>query len=179
MEEEKPTDETLRTFIQMEWADLHHSRVQEWTALGVVAGVHVVLIQAVSFLIEKHFAAPHVTISAASAVAASFAVFGILITLRHRHLMNVKLHWISQAEERLGLVRNEQNDGGIISTNELNEPGRGRKKRRPGKPIAWKGLAWPRPFSTGGLLIGFYVLLIAVDVLVVVTMWLARGRLPA
>jgi hypothetical protein len=42
------------SFLQNEWADLHHSRVQEWTALGVVAGVHLGLAQAVSFAEGKH-----------------------------------------------------------------------------------------------------------------------------
>jgi hypothetical protein len=156
-EEEKPSPETLRTFMELEWADLHHSRVQEWTALGVVAGVHVGLIQLVSFVVEKGAAAPYPLIVAASGIASAFAVFGMLITGRHRHLMNVKLHWIFRAEERLGLVGTDRLNG-IIQRGETPTAG-----------YSWKGLAWPRPFSTGGLLMGFYLLLILADILVAMT----------
>ncbi len=32
--------EDYRLIIEREWADIHHSRVQEWTCLGVVTGTH-------------------------------------------------------------------------------------------------------------------------------------------
>lgn len=160
MEEERPSPETLRSFITNEWADLHHSRVQEWTALGIVAGVHVVALQFASFLIEKHAAIPPRTLlPVASAIAAAFAVFGILITCRHRRVMNVKLNWIFQAEDKLGLIYDE---GG---------PGIVRRDEAPTRIYPWKGLSAPRPFSTGGLIIGLYMLLIVVDVLVPVALW--------
>jgi len=45
--------ENYRLLIEREWADLHHSRVQEWTALGVVAGAHLGLIQLASFAVNE------------------------------------------------------------------------------------------------------------------------------
>lgn len=157
-EHRRPSDETLRTFIQLEWADLHHSRVQEWTALGIVAAAHLALMQAAAFLLERQEGAVSsgVLMLVASGVAAVFAIFGILITWRHRHLMKVKLHWIFEAEDRLGLIADETHDG-IIPRAEA-----------PVRSHAWKGLAAPRPLSTGGLITGFYVLLIAIDVVVAV-----------
>jgi len=155
MTEERPSPETLRTFIVTEWADLHHSRVQEWTALGIVAGVHVVAIQIVSFLIDKRaLAAPHMLVLLASVIAAGFAAFGILITCRHRHLMKVKLHWIFLAEEKLGLIHDDTHPGIIPRAD------------APTRSYGWEGVAVPRLLSTSGLIIGFYALLIIVDVIV-------------
>ncbi|HEU0299592.1 MAG TPA: hypothetical protein VFR37_09065 [Longimicrobium sp.] len=155
MNEERPSPETLRAFIQTEWADLHHSRLQEWTALGVVAGVHLALMQLVSFLADERAAIDsRVLVFLACAIAAAFAVFGILITWRHRHLMKVKLHWIYQAEDRLGLIGDSEHPGIIPRAD------------APTRSYPWRGLAAPRPLSTGGLVTGFYLLLIAVDVLV-------------
>jgi hypothetical protein len=160
MEEEKPSPETLRSFIAAEWADLHHSRVQEWTALGIVAGVHLVALQLAAFLIGQRAAVPpRMLLLLASTIAAAFAVFGILVTCRHRHLMNVKLHWIFQAEDQLGLVHDEGGRGIIPRAD------------GPTRSYRWKGLSAPRPLSTGGLIIGFYALLILVDILVPIALW--------
>ena len=157
-EESRPTSAALVSFIQNEWADLHHSRLQEWTALGVVAGIHLGLAQAVNVVDGKH---PSVTLGslvlAAAMLGGAFAILGILIILRHRHLMRVKLNWIYQAEEKLGLIKDEQNPNGIIPI-----------KDSPLTPHRWKGLSAPRPLSTGGLMIGFFALLVLLDALAIV-----------
>jgi hypothetical protein len=160
MTDDWPSAETLRCFIVTEWADLHHSRVQEWTALGVVAGVHLVVIQVVSALVEKHTAhLQHMLVLLASAIAVAFAVFGILITCRHRHLMKVKLNWIFQAEDKLGLIADDVH-AGIIPRIDA-----------PTERVSWEGLSVPRPLSTSGLIVGFYALLILVDILVPAAFW--------
>jgi hypothetical protein len=144
------------SFIQTEWADLHHSRVQEWTALGVVAGIHFGLAQAADFAEAKlPGVAPAMVVLVASLLGGAFAVLGILITLRHRHLMNVKLRWIYEAEDRLGLVKHKDNPAGILPKDDVMA-----------MPRRWVGLSAPRPLSTGGLMIGFYALLLLLDLLV-------------
>lgn len=157
-EESRPTSEGLVGFVQNEWADLHHSRVQEWTALGVVAGVHLGLAQVVNLALGKH---PFLTLGALAVVSAllgaAFAILGILITVRHRHLMRVKLNWIFQAEEKLGLIKDDDNPDGIIP-----------REDSPTTAHSWKGLSAPRPLSTGGLMIGLYALLIVIDLLAIV-----------
>jgi len=50
-EQLEPTDESLISFVHNEWTDIHHSRVQEWTALGVVAGIHLGLAQAINLTV--------------------------------------------------------------------------------------------------------------------------------
>ena len=151
------TSGSLVSFMQIEWADLHHSRLQEWTALGVVAGVHLGLAQVVNLAVGKY---PLLTLSGltvgAATIGAAFAFLGILITFRHRHLMKVKLNWIFQAEEKLGLIKDEGNPDGIIP-----------REESPTTAYPWKGLSAPRPLCTGGLMVGLYILLILIDALAV------------
>ena len=44
MEPERPSKDDYLKFIELEWADFHHSRLQEWTAFGIVAGIHLGII---------------------------------------------------------------------------------------------------------------------------------------
>lgn len=154
--EKKQTDATLINYIQSEWADVHHSRVQEWTALGIVAGIHFGLTQTVGPL-KEHLEFPIETLIVASAtVGVVFSLLGILITFRHRHLMRVKLNWIYKAESKLNLIEEKDGDGGIIPIDDA-----------PTKAYRWKGLAAPRLSSTGGLIVCIYALLIIIDVFVI------------
>ncbi len=148
-----PEPEILVSFIQNEWSDVHHSRIQEWTALGVVAGVHLGLAQAANLLLDKHPSFPHGRLIVGVAIiGAAFAILGALITFRHRHLMRVKLNWIFQAEEKLDLIKDEANPHGIIP-----------REDSPTTQRPWEGLSAPRLLSTGGLIVGFYGLLIIID----------------
>lgn len=40
-----PNPEDYRLIVEREWADIHHSRIQEWAVLGIVTGAHLGLIQ--------------------------------------------------------------------------------------------------------------------------------------
>ena len=63
---------------------------------------------------------------------------------------------IFQAEEKLGLVFDDENNPhGIIP-----------REGSPTKKHNWKGLSRPRLLSTSGLIVGFYSVLIVVDVLI-------------
>jgi hypothetical protein len=155
---EKPRPEDYKLLIEREWADLHHSRVQEWTALGVVMGTHLGLIQLVKFAIDAGVPVQTSTlIGGASVIGAVFALLGALMTCRHRQLMKIKLGWIYEAEHNLGLIKTEANSGGVIP-----------ERAKMSVPVEWRGLALPRLLSTGGLMLCFYVLLLAIDTLVLV-----------
>ena len=69
--------------------------------------------------------------------------------------MKVKLNWIYQAEERLGLIKTSSHDG-IVPHDEALTAAK-----------SWKGLAFPRPLSTSGLTVDFYALLVAVDLIAI------------
>ena len=113
---EKPTSDDYRLLIEREWADLHHSRVQEWTAVGVVTGAHLGLVQLVKIAKETSISVSTPTlIIFASIIGALLSIIRVLMTCRHRQLMKVKLGWIYEAEEHLGLIKTKENKGkGII-----------------------------------------------------------------
>jgi hypothetical protein len=153
-----PDASAYRLLIEDAWRDLHHSRLQEWSALGIVAGAHFAIFQVIKLLkntIPKEMFSTLVLLG--TIVGGLFAVLGMLITLRHRRLMRVKLNWIFQAEEKLGLIMDDQNPDGIIP-----------RKGAIQYPVEWKGLDMPRPFSTSFLIMAFYFLLIVIDVIVMV-----------
>ena len=153
----KPSPDSYRLLIEQEWGDIHHSRVQEWTALGVVTGAHVGILQLFTFLAKENpnVSFPSVAVSG-GILAAAFAVLGLLMTLRHRQLMSVKLGWIYSAEEFLGLIKTEENPHGVIP-----------KSAEMNAPVQWNGLGIPRIFSTSWLLSCFYILFLLLVVGVV------------
>lgn len=150
--------ESYRLLIEREWADLHHSRVQEWTALGIVAGAHLGLIQLASFAInDKIGVAPQVIVNMSGILGAILSIIGALMTCRHRRLMQVKLGWIYQAELHLGLIKTDENPDGIIPSAAAMQ-----------SKIEWRGLSLPRLLSTIGLILCFYVMFFLIDILVII-----------
>lgn len=180
--EEHPQPADYRLLIEREWADVHQSRIQEWSALGVVVAVHLAVTQ----------------LSPANAARLGgwhfyfgiiFAVLGLFITLRHRHLMMTKLGWIFDAESELGLIRSpgekpKHRLREVIEwpqkckwlrpfRGQMPDPGAERKTSPNGilgisRPeIGWivpgLHLAFPRFLSTSGLIAMIYLCLIAYD----------------
>ena len=161
----KPTADDYRVLLRTEWADLHHSRIQEWTALGVVTGAHVGILKMVSLLREVDSPLPFTSLAVlGSIVAALFGAFGALMTCRHRNLMQVKLGWIYEAEEHLGLIKSSKNPKGVIPENAQMKVGRD-----------WGRLSVPRFLSTSWLILCFFVLLIVIDAFALVMFGLTDG----
>lgn len=160
----RPEPSDYRLLIEREWADLHHSRVQEWSALGVVTGAHVAIVGSLNYAADADLLVSMGALGAASAIAGLFfAVVGALMTCRHRRLMQTKLNWISAAERKLGLVKDKDNPAGVIPADA--QP----------KPVSNpRGLAWPRRFSTSWLILMFYILFAICDL---VGAWFALGVL--
>jgi hypothetical protein len=154
-----PKREDYRLLIEREWADLHHARAQEWTALGVVTGAHLGLIQLVGLAEGASLPLGRgVLVVIAGVLAAIFCILGGLMTCRHRQLMKVKLGWIYHAERHIGLIKTKDNPNGIIPENAKME-----------NPVEWRGLALPRLLSTSGLILSFYAVLLLVDILFIVS----------
>ena len=156
----KPNPDAYRLLVERQWADLHHSRIQEWTALGVVTGAHLGLIQLVKLIKEAAVIINIPTLVIfTSIIGALFSILGALMTCRHRQLMKVKLGWIYEAEEHLGLIKTQGNEEeGII-------PDNAKMKTQ----IQWKGLAIPRILSTSGIILCFYIILFAIDTFALIT----------
>ena len=153
-----PEREDYRLLIEREWADFHHSRSQEWTALGVITGAHLGILQFLLFFRDLPTPIPFSILAILGPVLGIvFAVIGILLTCRHERLKKIKISWIYRAEDRLGLVEGQNSPGGIIPEN----PGLA-------KTPEWKGLMQPRVLSTSWLILCLYLFLIVLDVLIVV-----------
>ena len=148
-----PAPEDYRLLIEREWADLHHSRILEWTVLGVVAGAHLGLIQLAGIAADTStLVTPHRLAILSGSIAIIFSILGALMTCRHRQLMTVKLGWIYQAEKHLGLIKTADNPRGIIPEDaEMTAS-------------TWKGLALPRLLSSSGLIFSFYIVLLIIDI---------------
>ena len=151
-----PKAEDYRLLIEREWADLHHSRIQEWTALGVVAGAHLGLIQLVKLAADATNLDLGTLTILAGLVGVIFSLLGALMTCRHRRLMEVKLGWIYQAEEHLGLIKTDENPMGVIPEDVIMKA-----------DFKWRGLSLPRLLSTSGLILCFYAAMFVVDVIVI------------
>lgn len=151
-----PEAADYRLLIERQWADIHHSRSQKWTALGVVTGAHLGILQLMVFVHGLSIDIPFRLLAIIGAMMALvFAIIGTLMTCRHRRLMVVKIHWISRAENALGLLRTEHNPDGIIP------PPPSLEKPSPG----WRGLMLPRFLSTSWLIMCIYLMLGMLDIL--------------
>jgi hypothetical protein len=163
---EKPSQEDYRKLIETEWADFHHSRLQEWTAFGIVAGIHLGIITifdvfgagdpsniAKTFLLFGPF------------IGIIFAVLGGLVTCRHERLKKIKLQWIGRAEYFRGLMRTNEEDEALLGDNkDVPNPRIIPFNQNLWTDIPWEGLMLPRRLSTSWLILCFYGFLILVDI---------------
>jgi hypothetical protein len=141
-------EENLRFFIGSEWKDIHHSRIQEWSALGIIAAAHIGLIQILKIIGDIPdtrllilYLIPFFTL-----LALLFCLLGIIMVCRHRTLMTIKLNWIYEAEYKLGLIKTKEQPDGII-------PEIARMKNH----SKWNNLTWPRKFSTSWIMAMIYL----------------------
>ena len=156
----KPDKDDYRMLIENEWKDLHHSRIQEWSALGAITAAHFGIITFLDYVRGFDLSKSNLLAIAWTAllVAIFLAVLGGLLTMRHRRLMVIKFDWIYNAEFQLGLIKTKENPEGVIPENQLDH------KTQKG----WRGLLFPRLLSTSGLMILFYAGLIILDILILV-----------
>lgn len=140
--------------MKLQWADIHHSRLQEWSGLGVVAGAQIAITQIPKFLKETDVALlPTATAVVGFLVGIAFAIIGVLITCRHRRLMEKKFNLLFKIEGQLGLVITDDNPAGIID----------KDARMPYDADPHKVLSRPRALSTSGLILTFYALFFLFD----------------
>jgi hypothetical protein len=176
IESNKPSDttenlmhESIRLLITEEWKDIHHTRLQEWSALGVVTGVHYALLQFI-FKVDTLSGIPF-HFGALPIIGAVFVILGIRLTFHHREIMSKKYLWLRDAENRLGLIQKDINDPiGIIPHTTIFPPpkepktkfGKSFSSTRVGRFVFSQQL---QQFlaSTDFLIICFYVLLIIFD----------------
>jgi hypothetical protein len=173
-----PERQDYRLLIETEWKDIHHSRIQEWSALGIITAAQLGLIQLLKFIYDSQITSSLIEIFTpiCCIIAILFSIIGILMVCRHRRLMWIKLNWIYESEQKLGLIKTEGNQHGIIPIgykmkkisrgyNEILED----EKNSVSKIITednktiWNKLMWPRKLSTSWLMIMIYILLGTID----------------
>ena len=167
-----------RLLIETEWKDIHHSRIQEWSALGIIAAIHLGLIQLLKFISDPQISGVlnEIPTLICCFIATLFAVIGVLMVCRHRRLMWIKLNWIYEAEEKLGLIKTEENQDGIIPNdyrmkkyskkyNKIIENQKDKQNQisNDNDKTIWNKLMWPRKLSTSWLMAMIYILLGIID----------------
>jgi hypothetical protein len=154
-----PKAEDYRMLIENAWKDLHHSRLQEWSSLGVVTGVHLVAIQIVRYSEELRVLIPSRNLPAiAFAISILFALIGAAITCRHRKIMSTKMNWIWDSEIKLGLMKTEKNNYGIIEAKNVNIQ----------RAMSTDRFMLPRIASVSFFILVFYVIFVLIDLIIIV-----------
>jgi hypothetical protein len=94
-------DSEKLTYIQIQWDDIHHSRLQEWTLLATVMGIFLVIFGDKVLPLEKP--SPEVLL-----VKLSLSIFGFLVALigamiswQHSKIFDEKMGVIKKLEEDL------------------------------------------------------------------------------
>jgi len=181
----KQTAENYRFFIQTEWNDIHHSRIQEWSALGIIAAIHIGLIQLLKLINETDFGKNLIDLLTpiCCIIALLFSILGILMVCRHRRLMWIKLNWIFEAEEKLGLIKENENPNGIIpSSYRMKKYSSDKYKEHVNKEkesesvsdsnnyekSIWNKLMWPRRLSTSWLMAMLYIIFGIIDSVILI-----------
>jgi len=95
---DKPSEETLRKMIEMEWQDHFQTRTQTWKALEVTALLAVALVG-----LDWRAGDPVTTIAAAILILI-VAQFGMQITRRHRKVERRVFRLIISYQEQLGIM---------------------------------------------------------------------------
>lgn len=150
----KPPDANYIMLIQNSWKDIHHSRIQEWSALGVVTGAHLGIATMLHYLSDIPYVKEEIgaevflwIITSGFTLSFLFAIVGGLLTMRHRTLMKAKLKWIEKSELIIGLIKEGDDDEyGVITPDNSDTD------------IRWRELTLPRLTSTSGLIFIFYCL---------------------
>ncbi len=170
-------DENYRLLIESEWKDLHHSRIQEWSALGIIAAAHIGLVQFLKLINETEIGKTIINYLTplCCIIALTFSVIGILMVCRHRRLMWVKLNWIYEAEDKLGLIKKSTNPSGIIpevfkmKNDSKKNNDKHNKEKESDNPTdknnksKWNNLMWPRRLSTSWLMAMIYLVFGIID----------------
>lgn len=99
----KPIDETTINrnleYIKLEWADIHHSRQQEWGALVVIAGIFYAIAQ-----IDPNYPDNPLEAKILLALLGAFCAFlGAWVCWQHHEILQQKTLVIVQLERQIGI----------------------------------------------------------------------------
>ena len=168
MNEERPTEESLRMAMDQAWRDHHHARDQTWKTVQIVAVLGAGLLS--MDLVNKNLAAT----AFATVLVVIASAFGAGVTWNHRKLEVRKFIHLMNCEELLGLHRDD-----VIPLYTTPQEMKSKKKRvRDGAvalPAEFSGLAVINPAknNTALFILRMHLAIMVFAVLVCVTRWLA------
>ena len=96
----KPSEETLRKLLEIQWQDHFQTRVQTWKALEITSVLAVALV-GFDWRVDNRIAT-----ACGAILLFLIAQFGVLITLKHRVVEITKFKIISKLEKELGVADN-------------------------------------------------------------------------
>jgi len=82
-------------YIKIQWADIRHSRLQEWSALGVVGGVMYALVN-----LETTSVQPKILLGLLGLLG---AIIGASMSWQHYHIFRTRIGVITDHENEIGL----------------------------------------------------------------------------
>jgi len=91
----KLRNEDLIEYIKIQWADIHHSRNQEWKAIAIIIGIFYAI-----FKIDIQHINLHIAIAILGLIACGM---GVYISLMHWFIFYNKIQIIRACEEKLGI----------------------------------------------------------------------------
>lgn len=86
-------DSTAIEYIKLQWADIHHSRLQDWSYIGVIAGVLYAIV---------NISQPELRIGL-SLLGLLSSILGASMAWQHYHIFMDKLVVIEKMENKLGI----------------------------------------------------------------------------
>ena len=168
MNEERPTEESLRMAMDQAWRDHHHARDQTWKTVQIVAVLGAGLLS--MDLVNKNLAAT----AFATVLVVIASAFGAGVTWNHRKLEVRKFIHLMNCEELLGLHRDD-----VIPLYTTPQEMKSKKKRvwdgAVALPAEFSGLAVINPAknNTALFMLRMHLAIMVFAVLVFVTKWLA------
>ena len=113
MSSEKPSEDTLRKMIEMEWLDHFQTRSQTWKALEIVALLAIALVG-----LDWRVGDPVVTTGAAILLLI-VSQFGIQITMKHRTVERRCFRLIIEYQKELGVTDLEFKETQLLSWGDI------------------------------------------------------------
>jgi hypothetical protein len=143
--------ESIYSFLEYTWKDIHHSRLQNWTGITIVTTFHIGILKLTEYFLDNKAFNETLKITLFT-FGSLFCLIGFLITRVHQKQLYKKLGWIKAAEEKLGLNL-FKNESPIEKKNED-------KLLRKSFKFLKRNL-----FTAGSLMSYFYLLLMIFDIL--------------
>lgn len=105
-----PSQEFLIQCYSSTWADVHHSRSQDWRLLELIGIIFVAMI---GISLKDTYNLQYLIVDAIGVCIIGLSLFGITISSKHRRLFDKKMKLIGWIENHLGLTLDwEKNNAG-------------------------------------------------------------------